>query len=145
MSGYLDHALGNASVASQATKVAEWHINADEPDVLDYDTSFKPNAQDALWAPDAYRTSDHDPVLVGLELKATFADLKRLTLEYASDPTVAASLVEKLVAAEDAGARGNTTAKAKALNAYVNQVNAQSGKALTAAQAEQLIRIARSL
>ena len=145
MSGYLDHALGNASVASQVTKVAEWHINADEPDVLDYDTSFKPNAQDALWAPDAYRTSDHDPVLVGLELKATFADLKRLTLEYASDPTVAASLVDKLVAAEDAAARGNTTAKTKALNAYVNQVNAQSGKALTAAQAEQLIRIARSL
>jgi predicted extracellular nuclease len=145
MSGYLDHALGNANVASQVTKVAEWHINADEPDVLDYDTSFKPNAQDALWAPDAYRTSDHDPVLVGLELNATFADLKRLTLEYANDPTVAASLLDKLVAAEDAAARGNTAAKTKALTAYVNQVKAQSGKALTPAQAEQLIRIARSL
>lgn len=43
-----------------------WHINADEPDVLDYDTSFKPPAQDALYEPNAYWTSDHDPVIVGL-------------------------------------------------------------------------------
>ena len=42
------------------TGVAEWHINADEADVLDYDTRFKPPAQDALYEPDAYRSSDHD-------------------------------------------------------------------------------------
>ena len=47
-----------------------WHINADEPDVLDYDTSFKPPAQAALYAPDPYRSSDHDPVIVGLDLLA---------------------------------------------------------------------------
>ena len=28
-----------------------WHINADEPDLLDYDTSFKKPAQDALYEP----------------------------------------------------------------------------------------------
>jgi Ca2+-binding RTX toxin-like protein len=38
--------------------------------VLDYDTSFKPPAQDALYEPNQFRTSDHDPVLVGLELNA---------------------------------------------------------------------------
>ena len=48
------------------TGAADWHINSDEPDVLDYDTSFKPAAQDALYEPNAYRTSDHDPVVVGL-------------------------------------------------------------------------------
>ena len=32
--GYLDHALANASLASQVTGVADWHINSDEPDVL---------------------------------------------------------------------------------------------------------------
>jgi predicted extracellular nuclease len=68
--GYLDHALSNASLTRQVTGAAEWHINADEPDVLDYDTSFKPPAQDALYEADAYRTSDHDPVMVGLELDA---------------------------------------------------------------------------
>ncbi len=35
---------------------------------MDYDTSFKKNAQDAIFAPDPYRSSDHDPVLIGLEL-----------------------------------------------------------------------------
>lgn len=66
--GYLDHALANAGMASQVTGVTDWHINADEPDVLDYDTSFKPSAVDALYEPNAYRTSDHDAVLVGLGL-----------------------------------------------------------------------------
>jgi hypothetical protein len=64
--GYLDHALASASLAGQVTGASEWHINSDEPDVLDYDTSFKPTAQDALYEPNAYRTSDHDPVVVGL-------------------------------------------------------------------------------
>ena len=40
--GYLDHALANASLLAQVTGAADWHINSDEPDVLDYDTTFKP-------------------------------------------------------------------------------------------------------
>jgi uncharacterized protein len=68
--GYLDHALANVPLQSQVTGVADWHINADEPDVLDYDTTFKPDPVDAIHAPDAYRSSDHDPVLVGLDLDA---------------------------------------------------------------------------
>ena len=47
----------------------EWHINADEPIALDYNTEFKsPNQVESFYAPDAYRSSDHDPVLVGLSL-----------------------------------------------------------------------------
>jgi hypothetical protein len=45
------------------------HHNADEPSVLDYNTNFKTPAQiDSLYAPDRFRTSDHDPVLAGLDL-----------------------------------------------------------------------------
>ncbi len=66
--GYLDHALANASIAGQVAGAADWHINADEPSVLDYDVSFKPEAQDRLYEADQYRTSDHDPVVVGLDL-----------------------------------------------------------------------------
>jgi len=65
--GYLDHALANENLSDQVTGTTEWHINADEPDLIDYDTSFKRPAQDALYAPDPYRSSDHDPVVVGLE------------------------------------------------------------------------------
>jgi hypothetical protein len=67
-SGYLDHALSSAHMTSQVSGATEWHINADEPDLLDYDTSFKPPAQEAIYEPNAYRSSDHDPVLVGLSL-----------------------------------------------------------------------------
>ena len=68
--GYLDQALANASMAGQVTGAGDWHINADEPDVLDYDTTFKPPAQDALYEPNAFRSSDHDAEVVGLDLAA---------------------------------------------------------------------------
>ena len=66
--GYLDHALANQAMAEIVLDVNIWHINADEPDLIDYDTTFKLPAQDALYAPDAYRSSDHDPVIVTLNL-----------------------------------------------------------------------------
>ena len=66
--GYLDYALSSASLTPQVTSAAAWQINADEPDILDYDTSFKQPAQQALYEPNAFRASDHDPVIVGLNL-----------------------------------------------------------------------------
>ena len=66
--GYLDYALSSPSLTDQITGTTDWHINADEPDLLDYDTSFKSNGQAAIYAPDPYRASDHDPVVVGLTL-----------------------------------------------------------------------------
>ncbi|BAB77800.1 ExeM/NucH family extracellular endonuclease [Anabaena sp. FACHB-709] len=67
--GALDHALANASLASQVSTAVKWHINADEPNVLDYNTNFKSvGQQTSLYSPDAFRSSDHDPVIVGLNL-----------------------------------------------------------------------------
>jgi predicted extracellular nuclease len=68
-SGYLDHGLSTHSLSSQVTGVTYWHINADEPSVIDYNTEFKP--QD-LYAPTPYRSSDHDPVIIGLNLGNTY-------------------------------------------------------------------------
>ncbi|QLG09888.1 ExeM/NucH family extracellular endonuclease [Deinococcus sp. D7000] len=68
--GYLDHALSSPSLSTQVTGITEWHINADEPVVLDYNVEFKTPAQITdLYAPTPYRSSDHDPVVVGLDLK----------------------------------------------------------------------------
>jgi len=64
--GYLDYQLASPSLWPLVTGATVWHINADEADLIDYDTSFKKLAQDAIYAPDAYRSSDHDTVLVGL-------------------------------------------------------------------------------
>ena len=75
--GYLDYAMANSSLAAQVTGATEWHINADEVPLLDYNDDFKDigeasfereSAAQPIYAPDAYRASDHDPVLVGLDL-----------------------------------------------------------------------------
>jgi predicted extracellular nuclease len=69
--GFLDYALASASMAAQVTGAADYHINSDEPNVLDYNTNFQsPDQIVKLYAPDEYRTSDHDPVVVGLALDA---------------------------------------------------------------------------
>ncbi len=65
--GALDHALASAGLASQVASVAVWHGNADEPPVLDYTLRFK---TDDRFVADAYRVSDHDPVIVDLLLNA---------------------------------------------------------------------------
>ncbi len=67
--GSLDHALASASLRSQVTAAHDWYINADEPGVLDYNTEFKSAGQQvSLYAPDRYRISDHNPLLVDLDL-----------------------------------------------------------------------------
>lgn len=77
-SGYLDHALANADLAAKVTGTVHWHINADEPFVIDYNTEFKP--QD-LYTDSPYRSSDHDPVIVGLQLvKSVQGSAQRDTL-----------------------------------------------------------------
>lgn len=77
--GYLDHALANADLFGEITGVTIWHINADEPDLIDYDMTFKLPAQDAIYAPDPFRSSDHDPVISGLavcdEIPPTFVEM----------------------------------------------------------------------
>ncbi len=67
--GYLDHALADAGLESVILGAGEWHINADEPRALDYNTEYKSEGQiDSFYAADAYRASDHDPVWVDLAL-----------------------------------------------------------------------------
>lgn len=66
--GTLDYALANESLSDQVSGATIWHINADEPPVLDYNLEFKSDAQLALFEPDAFRSSDHDAVVVGLDL-----------------------------------------------------------------------------
>ncbi|MDP5031396.1 ExeM/NucH family extracellular endonuclease, partial [Paraglaciecola sp.] len=62
--GYLDHALANQALLDKVVDTTEWHINADEPTVLDYNFGSKSEQQISdFYAPDAYRMSDHDPVV----------------------------------------------------------------------------------
>ena len=62
-SGTLDYALASESLADRVTGAEEYHINADEPLFLDYNTEFNPPT---AYKPDGFRTADHDPVLAGI-------------------------------------------------------------------------------
>ncbi|WP_454773893.1 ExeM/NucH family extracellular endonuclease [Janthinobacterium tructae] len=72
-SGYLDHALASAALSPQVAGVAEWHVNADEPEVIDYniDAAKPQDLYNAL----PYRASDHDPVVVSLDLQPAYRDI----------------------------------------------------------------------
>lgn len=63
--GSLDHAFVSTSAATKVTGAAPWQICAAEPIALDYNTDFN---SPALYNNDVYRFSDHDPVIVGLDL-----------------------------------------------------------------------------
>jgi uncharacterized protein len=68
--GALDHALATPAFARLVSGATEWHSNADEPKDLDFNTDF--DGPDTTIAKPAgylstneYRTSDHDPLLIG--------------------------------------------------------------------------------
>ena len=65
--GALDHALASASLAPQVSDIEDWHINSDEPPVLDYNLD---DGRDPAFfdAGTPYRASDHDPLIIGLDL-----------------------------------------------------------------------------
>jgi Ca2+-binding RTX toxin-like protein len=71
-SGSLDHAIATAGFNALVTGTSTWHVNADEPFVIDYNLEYKQPACSTC-GPDyytatPYRSSDHDPVLIGLDL-----------------------------------------------------------------------------
>jgi predicted extracellular nuclease/2',3'-cyclic-nucleotide 2'-phosphodiesterase (5'-nucleotidase family) len=65
--GSLDYIFASPSMASQVTGITEWHINSDEADALDYNTDFSRDST-IFDANVAARVSDHDPLLIGLNL-----------------------------------------------------------------------------
>ena len=67
--GSLDHILANDAARAWVTGADVWNINAVEPLALEYSRSNY-NITD-FYAPDAYRSSDHDPLVVGIDLPAT--------------------------------------------------------------------------
>lgn len=66
--GYLDYALANQALMAKVTGAADWHTNSTELPLIDYSMKYKQPAEAKLFAPDAFRSSDHDPVLIGIQL-----------------------------------------------------------------------------
>ena len=155
--GHLDYALANEALLPQVTGTTEWHINADEPDLLDYDTSFKKDAQDALYEPNAYRSSDHDPVIVGLDLTpevvdpaqaipALIAKVQTLREDGVINRGQADALSKKLEKSLKSLERKGPEKAAKDLNQFIKKVEAfVRGGQLPAEVGDDLIADAREV
>ena len=63
MSGSLDHALSTGALTDKVTGVAHWNINSVESFAYQY------SGASALYGPHQYRSSDHDPLVLGIDLE----------------------------------------------------------------------------
>ncbi|MEM8505022.1 MAG: ExeM/NucH family extracellular endonuclease [Cyanobacteria bacterium P01_D01_bin.1] len=75
--GTLDYGLASSTLISQVTGATEWHVNADEPDALDYNLDFgrDPSLFDGTVP---FRNSDHDPLIIGLDLTSGVPSIDRI-------------------------------------------------------------------
>ena len=148
-SGYLDHALASAELSAVVHDATEWHINADESSIIDYNLNLgstkTPKPQD-LYTALPYRASDHDPVVLTLSLKAPYTDvtagvrilgsglvLNRLTGRYTGNLTVTnsgpAALTGPLQVAFNGLASGITLVNATATQAGAPYITVPGGLA----------------
>lgn len=73
--GSLDNAIVNDSMKKDVTGIAKWHLNSAEPIFLDYNDNIDDGGGDFVnqwgntYSNIPFRSSDHDPVIVGLSLK----------------------------------------------------------------------------
>ena len=149
--GYLDTALANESLLPQVTGTTAWHINADEFPLFDYNDEFLTGDEQSferesnalpLYASNPLRSSDHDPVVVGLSLgdpAEVVADLRETLAEMGIQRGITNALDAKLRAALADIAADDATGACSSLQSFINQVNALTGKKITAAQASILI------
>jgi 5'-nucleotidase len=69
LSGSLDHAMSTDALTDKVTGLAHWNINAVESFAYQYD------GDPALYAVNPFRSSDHDPLVLGIDLEERCAGL----------------------------------------------------------------------
>lgn len=80
--GSLDHGVVSSSLSASVTSYEKWNINSPEPVYLDYNDGIKDagesdnnvNPWASTYTESPYRSSDHDPVLIGLNLREKDSD-----------------------------------------------------------------------
>lgn len=102
-SGTLDYAFASVSMVPQIVGAADWHINADEPIGRDYNDDvttsgeFNEYRQPYLYQPNAFRSADHDPLLMSIRFDGPAApptstpSIPPATSEGTATPTVPAA------------------------------------------------------
>ncbi|RKF20193.1 ExeM/NucH family extracellular endonuclease [Alginatibacterium sediminis] len=71
LAGSLDHALASSDLQARVVNAHVWNSNSDEPRAFDYNTEFKSELQQQIYYDtSAYRASDHDAVVVYLNMES---------------------------------------------------------------------------
>ncbi len=83
--GSLDHAFASPELASEITGSSVWTINSNEPRCIDYNEE---SVVDDLYEVNPYRSSDHDPIVIGLSPVSASNSLSALenTIQIAPNP-----------------------------------------------------------
>lgn len=145
--GYLDTALANDDLLRQVTGTTAWHINADEVPLFDYNDEVKDLGEatfdrESSWRPlyaaDPLRSSDHDPVIVGLDLhtpRTVVADLRETLAEMSIQSGVKNALDATLRSALKAIDADDQPTACDSLESFLALVSAQTGKKISPADA----------
>jgi len=103
LAGTLDYAFGNPELATHVTGITVWHINADESAALGYGNGAgKPGS---YYSGNAFRSSDHDPVILGLAFTSTH-DPSEFPQSEEHSATLGYTLLACMLAVLMLGARG---------------------------------------
>ena len=116
----LDHIMVSGNLMSSAAAAAGYdilHVNSEFIDQI----------------------SDHDPQLVRLTLRPSYAYVCELAREYSSEKKVALRLCDKLRQAEHEESKGKLTKRNDLLDGFIEIVEEQRGRSLTDAEAATLI------
>lgn len=111
--GNLDHALASSSLAQKVVAIEDWHINSLESNLFEYSSKY---TGDMPKYKDAFSASDHDPVIIAIDLPDDDIDLPKagenLAIDVRLPPTaVAGDIVTVNLTASTQAAATSSDAK----------------------------------
>lgn len=123
--GNLDHALASSSLAQKVVAIEDWHINSLESNLFEYSSKY---TGDMPKYKDAFSASDHDPVIIAIDLPDDDIDLPKagenLAIDVRLPPTaVAGDIVTVNLTASTQAATTSSDAKVYSASQTLTQTD----------------------
>ncbi|MCS0388906.1 ExeM/NucH family extracellular endonuclease [Vibrio diabolicus] len=123
--GNLDHALASSSLAQKVVAIEDWHINSLESNLFEYSSKY---TGDMPKYKDAFSASDHDPVIIAIDLPDDDIDLSKtgenLAIDVRLPPTaVAGDIVTVNLTASTQAAATSSDAKVYSASQTLTQTD----------------------
>ncbi|HHF3025612.1 TPA: ExeM/NucH family extracellular endonuclease [Vibrio diabolicus] len=123
--GNLDHALASSSLAQKVVAIEDWHINSLESNLFEYSSKY---TGDMPKYKDSFSASDHDPVIIAIDLPDDDIDLPKagenLAIDVRLPPTaVAGDIVTVNLTASTQAAATSSDAKVYSASQTLTQTD----------------------